>query len=91
MNRSSRVVLALTLAIAIGGTGTGLAQVSDDQLARLRSDLAPVGAERAGNVNGTIPPWTGGLAKAPPIDPAVLYVDPFTADVTLFTITAKSV
>ena len=28
-------------------------------------DLTPVGAERAGNAAGTIPPWTGGITGVP--------------------------
>ena len=28
-------------------------------------DLTPVGAERAGNEAGTIPPWTGGITQPP--------------------------
>lgn len=89
MHRFSLAVLALTL--AIGGPRAGVSQVPADQLARLGTDLTPVGAERAGNADGTIPPWTGGLAKAPPIDPKVGYVDPFASDAVLFTVTAKNV
>ena len=39
--------------------------------------LTPAGAEAAGNANGTIPPWTGGLV-APPAgwQSAQGYVDP---------------
>ena len=32
---------------------------------RLGTDLTPVGAERAGNAEGTIPAWDGGLLQAP--------------------------
>ena len=31
---------------------------------RLGKDLTPVGAERAGNADGTIPAWDGGLTQA---------------------------
>jgi hypothetical protein len=60
-----------------------------DQVARLGKDLTPLGAERTGNADRTIPEWDGGLAKSE-IDPAVGYVDPFAADRPLYTITAQN-
>jgi len=49
--------------------------------------LTPIGAERAGNAAGTIPPWTGGIT-APPAnyDPARHDVDPYPNDPILYTI-----
>lgn len=41
------------------------ASVSADKAALLKTTLTPFGAERAGNANGSIPPWTGGLTKPP--------------------------
>jgi hypothetical protein len=58
--------------------------------ARLGSDLTPVGAERAGNADGSIPAWTGGLEKTPPIEWKTGYTDPFAKDQPLFTITAEN-
>jgi hypothetical protein len=66
------------------------AAVTAEQVARLGADLTPVGAERAGNADGSIPEWTGGMAKSAPIDPRVGYVDPFAQDPILFTITAQN-
>ena len=42
-----------------------LAKISQAEADRLKSDLTPVGAERAGNKAGTIPKWEGGLTKPP--------------------------
>ena len=42
-----------------------LAAISADEVAALKSTLTPLGAEKAGNKEGTIPAWTGGLNKAP--------------------------
>jgi len=81
----------LTLGLAFGLAGISTAQVTPDQVARLDGDLTPVGAERAGNTAGTIPAWSGGLAKTPPVDPKAGYIDPFASDAVLFTITAKNV
>ena len=39
------------------------AALTPDEAKRLDADLTPVGAERAGNADGSIPPWTGGLAS----------------------------
>ncbi|MDH4580738.1 DUF1329 domain-containing protein [Pseudomonas sp. BN415] len=40
---------------------SAMAAVSPDAAARLGKELTPMGAERAGNADGTIPEWTGGL------------------------------
>jgi len=53
--------------------------------------LTPLGAERAGNAAGTIPPWEGGIT-VPPADyvPGEHEVDPFPDDAVLYTITADN-
>ena len=54
-------VFALTVA-----SQSALAVVSAEQVARLGQDLTPMGAEKAGNADGTIPEWTGGgIAEIP--------------------------
>lgn len=69
---------------------TGLqAAATPEQLARLGSELTPVGAERAGNADGSIPPWSGGLPRKA-IDPALGYEDPYAQDPILFTIDAAN-
>ena len=52
-------------------------------------DLTPIGAEKAGNKDGTIPEWTGGLCAPPAGWTAGKggYKDPFAGDKPLFTIT----
>jgi tetratricopeptide (TPR) repeat protein len=52
--------------------------------------LTPVGAERPGNADNTIPPWTGGLQKGEwpaAFKPGGRLVDPFPLDRPLYTIT----
>jgi hypothetical protein len=88
MRIAHAATLALGLALCLPGIAA--AQLAPDQIARLDGDLTPVGAERAGNAEGTIPAWTGGLAKTPPIDPKVGYPDPFAGGAHLYTITAKN-
>ncbi|WP_407733522.1 DUF1329 domain-containing protein [Pseudomonas citronellolis] len=65
------------------------AAVSPDQAAQLKSSLTPLGAEKAGNADGSIPAWSGGLTQAPAgyKGPGSHHVDPFAADQPLFTIT----
>ncbi|SFF62012.1 Protein of unknown function [Fontimonas thermophila] len=69
------------------------AKVSPEEAARLGRDLTPVGAERAGNADGTIPPWEGGLTQSPPCyrGEGSRYCDPFPDDRPLYTITKDNV
>ena len=72
--------------------GTASAKVSPEEAARLEADLTPLGAERAGNATGTIPPWTGGITQPPPnYQPGDHHPDPYPDDAILFTITAANV
>ena len=65
------------------------AEVAD----RLGKDLTPMGSQKSGNKEGTIPEWTGGLQTPPP---SVTYKvgdrhpDPYADDKALFTITAAT-
>jgi hypothetical protein len=53
--------------------------------------LTPIGAERAGNADGSIPPWEGGITHPPPnYDPLQHCVDPYPDDAVLFTIDARN-
>jgi hypothetical protein len=89
MNFFCQMTGAALMAAAMLHTVASFAAVTSENLQRLNSDLTPVGAERAGNVAGTIPPWTGGLPQQD-IDPAVGYVDPYAEDPRLFTITTEN-
>ena len=71
--------------------GQVMAAVSADQVARLGADLTPMGAEKAGNADGSIPAWTGGLAtNAGALDAAGFLADPYAGEKPLFTITAQN-
>jgi hypothetical protein len=69
-----------------------MAKITAEQAATLGGEkLTPMGAERAGNAEGTIPPWTGGLQELPAdYKPEGRLVDPFAADKVLYTITAAN-
>ena len=67
------------------------AAVSADEAAKLKSELTPLGAEKAANKDGTIPAWTGGHTAPTPGDiPGGRRGDPFKDDKPLFSITAKN-
>ncbi len=53
--------------------------------------LTPMGAIRAGNDDGTIPAWTGGLVGKPSSAPIHSRPDPFADERPLFKITAQNV
>jgi hypothetical protein len=44
------------------------AAVPAEEAARLKSELTPLGGERAGNADGSIPAWTGGITEMLPGD-----------------------
>jgi len=58
-----------------------------EQLERLQADLTPVGALRAGNADGRIPEWSGGINQPPPgYQPGTVHIDPFDGETALFRI-----
>ena len=90
----NKLLLPLTLGLSLGlGAATVTAKTTPEQAARLGGEeLTPVGAERAGNADGTIPPWTGGISEFPAgFTVGERLVDPFASDEVLFTITAQNV
>lgn len=57
---------------------------------RLDADLTPLGSERAGNADGTIPAWTGGLQSPPAglgYQRGMHHPNPYAGEQPLFTIT----
>ena len=66
------------------------AAVSPEEAAKLGNTLTPIGAEMAGNADGSIPPYTGGLPKdlSPPgYTPGdMMLPDPFAAEKPLLVI-----
>ena len=83
----TRIALAVCIGMAFAG-GSAFAAVSADQAARLGKDLTPVGAIQAGNADGTIPAWEGGITSPPAgYKPGMSHPDPFASDKPLFSIT----
>jgi len=88
----SFISAVLGLGLLLAATST-LARPSDEEIARLGGpDLTPVGAQRAGNAEGTIPEWTGGITEPPAgWEPGQKRIDVFADDKILFTIDASNV
>ncbi|MEM9370553.1 MAG: DUF1329 domain-containing protein, partial [Pseudomonadota bacterium] len=80
-------VAALALACAAGSIA--LADATPDQLARLGADLTPTGGETAGNADGSIPAWTGGVSVA--TSDGKHFVNPFKSDSQILKIDASNV
>lgn len=79
-------------AAALLGAGAALAGISAQDAAKLGAELTPMGAEKAGNADGSIPEWTGGIksptdAGFPNYRAGQHHPDPFAGDKPLFTVT----
>jgi hypothetical protein len=82
------LVGALALALV---AGQAAAAVSAEQAARLGRDLTPLGAEKAGNADGTIPAWEGGITRPPAGYKAGMHhPDPFAADQPRLAVTPQN-
>jgi len=89
MSQKNRIALAAAAVTLLGAASPAYAKLSDAEIARLGADLTPIGAEKAGNTDGTIPEWNGGLC-APPAGWSAGkagFKDPFAGDKLSFTIT----
>ena len=93
-----RTILILVIAgplvcsLVVAGTNEELIKVSSSEAERPDLGLTPMGAEQAGNADGTIPAWDGGITE-PPAEYEVnsFHPDPFSEDEVLFTISAENV
>lgn len=82
------VAAALTIALS---SQTALAKVSADEAAKLGDTLTPLGAEKAGNADDSIPSWEGGITTPPAgFEPGGFHIDPFPEDKPLFEITGAN-
>lgn len=80
--------LAATLALTVY---SAVEAATGEEAAKLKTELTPLGAEKAGNKDGSIPAWTGGYTTAIPGDkPNGRRGDPFKDEKPLFSITAQN-
>lgn len=82
----------LACVAALGLSLPALAAVSAEEAKQLGTTLTEFGAIKAGNADGTIPPYTGGLRKAPAdFKPdSGFWTDPFKDEAPLYRIDAKN-
>ncbi|MTV37005.1 DUF1329 domain-containing protein [Duganella radicis] len=80
-----------SLALGLVFSGAAIAAVSNEEAAKLKTELTPMGAEKAGNKAGTIPAWDGGLTKAPTgYKEGDTRADPYAAEKPLVSISARN-
>ncbi|HBX55625.1 DUF1329 domain-containing protein [Pseudomonas sp. UBA2684] len=87
---STRILQTGVLALSLMSAAV-LAAVSADEAAQLGSTLTPLGAQMAGNADGTIPAWTGGQSPTTgSADARGILSNPFAAEKPQFVITAQN-
>src|SRR5690242_8232637 len=80
-------LVLIVAGVAIGAPA--MAAVSAAEAAKLGAELTPLGAEKAGNADGSIPAWDGGITTPPAgYKPGDHHPDPYASDQPLYTITA---
>lgn len=88
MTRKTMLVAAFASLLAVSHAQ---AAVTPEEAARLKSELTPLGGEKVGNKDGTIPAWDGGYTKLPTGfkagDPRP---DPFVGEKPMLQITATN-
>ena len=88
MNKISMLTSILVLSLS---AGLAQAKVSETDAAKLGNELTPYGGMKAGNTDGSIPAWTGGITQPPAGFKAGDYhPDPFADEKPLFEITFKN-
>jgi Protein of unknown function (DUF1329) len=90
--KHSKILIAVLA--AMGFTGSALAAVSAEEAKQLGSTLTSLGAEKAGNKDGSIPEYTGGLPTStnPPgfKKGSGKWVNPYASEKPLLSITAQN-
>ena len=93
-SQSSKGLIAVVGGICVVGLMAAavlLAATPPQDIARLGADLTPLGGEKAGNADGSIPAWDGGLTQPPAGYVAGKhYVDPYAGEKPALTISAAN-
>jgi hypothetical protein len=91
MHGTTQAKVLGAVVLLLGAATLGWAQLSPQEIARLGNDLTPLGGEKAGNADGSIPAWDGGITTPPAgYKPGMRHPDPYAADKVVVTITAKN-
>ena len=82
----------LMLAGLLVGIAPSSWAASDTQAQQLKSTLTPLGAERAGNADGSIPAWDKGFTQVPAgVNPGPRLPDYFANDKPMYSVTSQNV
>lgn len=79
------------VALGLASAGPSWAAVTQAQATGLGASLTPMGAEQAGNADGSIPAWAPLPKDAGAVDAKGFLADPYGAEKPLFVIDAKNV
>jgi hypothetical protein len=84
--------IVLFAIVSLCAPGVVLAKVSLEEAKALGTTLTLFGAEKAGNADGSIPPYTGGLQPLPEYDKETMqvYINPYKDEKPLYKITAQN-
>lgn len=73
---------------------TAFAAVSQQEARKLGAELTPMGAQKSGNADGSIPAWTGTMNGVPAglsyMGSGDVYPDPYANDKVLYTVNAQN-
>ncbi|CAM4056038.1 DUF1329 domain-containing protein [Ectopseudomonas alcaliphila] len=87
----NKTLISTLCGLALLSGGLAQAAVSPEQAARLKTDLTPMGAERAGTADGSIPAWDGGYTQVPAgFKSGDKRADPFAGEKPLYSISAAN-
>ena len=91
MKRIYSAILGLIFALTLTFGSSVFGGVPEEEAGALKTTLTPLGAEKAGNADGTIPAWDGGLTKpAPGFKNGGKRPDLFPDEKPLFSITSEN-
>ncbi len=82
----------IAVGMLLSFVGTAMAAITPEEAQKLGTSLTAIGAEKAGNKDGSIPEYTGGLTTAPSTfkEGSGLRDDPFVDEKPLFTINQQN-
>ncbi|WP_194789915.1 DUF1329 domain-containing protein [Pseudomonas sp. UFMG81] len=89
MKMTTRLLQVGVLGMSLLATSV-MAAVSADEAAKLGASLTPMGAEKAGNADGSIGPWEPLSKSAGSADAKGFLSDPYGSEKPLLTITAQN-
>lgn len=91
MKQSIKIFISAALCLMLAGVGVANAKVTAEEAEQLKTTLTPLGGEKAGNADGSIPAWDGGYTTPiPGFENGGRRPNPFKDDKILFTITAQN-